>query len=71
MRKLGSALHPALPLAKLILPGYKFRFRMSLTSFGCSNADNQHLQHAINLFNDQVSTSDAISAGVSTNPDSQ
>lgn len=43
----------------------------SLSSYGCSIADYQHLQHAINQFNDHVSPSDAISAGVSTNPVSQ
>eukprot|EP00731_Ephydatia_muelleri_P010281 Em0005g867a len=44
----------------------------SLSTSGCSNADNVHLQQAIIQFNDQVSTSDAITAeAVSSTPVTQ
>ena len=44
----------------------------SLSTSGCSNADNVHLQQAIIQFNNQVSTSDAITAeGVSSTPVTQ
>ena len=39
-------------------------FIASLSTSGCSNADNVHLQQAIIQFIDQVSTSDAITAEV-------
>ena len=47
-------------------------FIASLSTSGCSNADNVHLQQAIIQFNDQVSTSDAITAeAVSLTPVTQ
>ena len=47
-------------------------FIASLSTSGCSNADNVHLQQAIIQFNNQVSTSDAITAeGVSSTPVTQ
>lgn len=43
-------------------------FIASLSASGYSSADNLHLNHAINHFNDQVSPSDVITAGVSSTP---
>ena len=47
-------------------------FIVSLSTSGCSSADNLHLKHADNRFNYQVSPSDVITAeGVSLTPVTQ